>query len=372
MLLTLGVEVSTQLIPRHSVPNRAARALARAARDRRVLAGAAATAGAALAAGVAREVRTSDEDPGAGSYGPYRIKGRETASAGVVRVAQARLDHAFEQLRHDVLEEDAATAIHEARKDLKKTRAVLRLVRDQLGKERYRRANARLRDASRALSGSRDATVKSATLEALAERYGDELPGGLRELRRELKEEQRAVETSVGDRDSETRVAVQRAAELIAAANEDIDEWAFSKSGFKLFAAGLERTYGRGHQRFADVRGDPTAENVHEWRKRVKDLWYDFRLLRDTWPPILGGMADEAHELSDLLGDHHDLTVLSGDLDGRAEIDGDEALTAHALIDGRQEELLEAAVPIGERLYAESPKAFVKRLHGYWRARDAG
>jgi CHAD domain len=210
-----------------------------------VLAGAAATAGAALAAGVARELRTSDDDAGAGSYGPYRIKGKESAAAAVVRIAQACLDHALEQLRGDVLEEDAATAIHEARKDLKKTRAVLRLVRDQLGKERYGRENARLREASRALSGSRDATVKAETLEALAERYGDELPGALRELRRALKGEQRGLEGGIDERDSEIRLAVQRASDVIAGAKED-DEWAFSKSGFKLFAAGLERTYGRG------------------------------------------------------------------------------------------------------------------------------
>ncbi len=63
---------------------------------------------------------------------------------------------------------------------------------------------------------------------------------------------------------------------------------------------------------------------------------------------------------------------MSEDLERRPEIDGDEASTAHALVEGRQEELLEAAVPIGERLRAESPKTFVKCLHAYWRARDAG
>jgi hypothetical protein len=83
-------------------------------------------------------------------------------------------------------------------------------------------------------------------------------------------------------------------------------------------------------------------------------------------------MADQAHELSDLLGDHHDLTVLSEDLEGRSEINGDEVVAIQALIEGRQEELLEAAVPIGERLYAESPKTFVTRMHAYWRARNAG
>src|SRR4029079_2113230 len=133
--------------------------------------------------------------------------------------------------------------------------------------------------------------------------------------------------------------------DLITRSRDEIDGWSFPKSGFKLIAEGLERSYKRGYKRFADVRGDPTPVNVHEWRKRVKDLWYDLRLLRGTWPPIIGEMADEAHELSDLLGDHHDLTVLSEDLDQRAEIDADDVQALQSLIEARQEELLEAAVP---------------------------
>jgi CHAD domain-containing protein len=363
--------VSTQLIPQRSGPNRAARALARAARDRRVLTGAAATAGAALAAGVARELLASDSDDGSGQSDTYRIKGSESAAAAVVRIAQTRLDRALEQLG-DGVQKDAPTAIHEARKDLKKARSVLRLVRDPLGKDRFQRENARLREASRALAGTRDATVKSDTLEALAERYGEELPEGAKEVGRALDDERRSAGSGAGDSESELVAATQRATELITQAKDDVDGWSFSKSGFKVLEAGLERSYRRGHKRFADVRDDPTPENVHGWRKRVKDLWYDLRLLRSTWPPIVGEMADQAHELSDLLGDHHDLTVLSEDLEGRSEIDGDEVVAIQALVEGRQEELLEAAVPIGERLYAESPKTFVTRMHAYWRARNAG
>lgn len=366
------VPVSTQLISHRSAPNRAARTLARAARDRRVLAGAAATAGAALAAGVARELMTDREsDADQRSAGAYRIRKGESATAAVVRIAEDRLDRAREYLQKG-LEDDPVTAIHEARKDLKKTRAVLRLIRDPLGKDRYRRDNARLREAGRELSDTRDATVKMDTLEALAERYGDELPGGARELSGELESEQRAIQAGAGDKESDTRVAARRASELIAETRDGIGDWSFSKSGFKLFAAGLERSYRRGHKRFADVRGDPTPENVHEWRKRVKDLWYDLRLLQGIWPPIVGEMADQAHELSDLLGDHHDLTVLSEDLESRSGPEGDELQATQGLIEGRQEELLEAAVPIGERLYAETPRMFVRRLRAYWRVRDAG
>jgi CHAD domain-containing protein len=361
--------VSTQLIPSRSAPRRAARAVARAARDRRVLTGAAATAGAAVAAGVARELMHSDHDGRSGPSDAYRIKGSESASAAVLRITRTRLDHALEQLG-DGLSDDAPAAIHEARKDLKKARSVLRLVRDPLGKQRSQDENARLREAARALSGTRDATVKLDTLDALAERYGDELPDGTEDLRHALDEERRAIEG--GAEASDLGAAATRARSLITETRDGIDDWSFSKSGFKLLADGLERSYRRGHKRFADVRDDPTPENVHEWRKRVKDLWYDLRLLRGTWPQVMGEMADQAHELSDLLGDHHDLTVLAEDLDRRSGYDGDDAVALQALIEGRQEELLEAAVPIGERLYAESPKTFVERIRAYWRARDAG
>jgi Na+/alanine symporter len=90
--------VSTRLISQRSAPSRAARALARAARDRRIIGGAAATAGAALAAGVARELMADDDGEGTDSAGAYRIKNSESASAAVIRIARGRLDRALEPL----------------------------------------------------------------------------------------------------------------------------------------------------------------------------------------------------------------------------------------------------------------------------------
>jgi CHAD domain-containing protein len=111
---------------------------------------------------------------------------------------------------------------------------------------------------------------------------------------------------------------------------------------------------------------DPGPENVHEWRKRAKDLWYQLRLVRRAWPPLLGEMADQAHELADLLGDHHDLAVLRADLDGRAAVGHREELGA--LIGRRQEELVGDALELGGHLYAEKPQAFERRLRAYWKA----
>lgn len=109
-----------------------------------------------------------------------------------------------------------------------------------------------------------------------------------------------------------------------------------------------------------DTIADPSVENVHEWRKRAKDLWYHLRIVRNVWPGAIGPAADEAHRLSDLLGDHHDLAVLAADT---SDV---EVLTR--CIERRQEELLARALDLGQRLYAERPKLFSGRIGTYWEA----
>ena len=82
---------------------------------------------------------------------------------------------------------------------------------------------------------------------------------------------------------------------------------------------------------------------------------------------MLGETADEAHELSDLLGDHHDLAVLRDDAVERRELFGDGDLEQLLVsISERQDELAANAISLGERLYARKPKAFERRLRSYW------
>jgi len=286
----------------------------------------------------------------------YRLRTDEELAGDVRRIARGRVERAVEQLRN--ANGDPATAIHEARKDMKKLRSLLRLVRADLGKQRYRAENSRYRDAARLLSGARDAAVKLATLAALRERYTDEAPAAER-LEQTLREEHERVAA-----DGEALAArMEQAAQAIETGA--VDDWSLDDDGFELFAAGLERAYRRGRDGMRAVRDDPDDETIHEWRKRVKDLWYDLRLLRDAWPEPLKATADEAHELTDLLGDHHDLAVLIDDARAKAPDDPDtEALAKLAA--RRQEELLGQAFRIGDRLYAEKPSQFTRRIERYW------
>jgi hypothetical protein len=83
---------------------------------------------------------------------------------------------------------------------------------------------------------------------------------------------------------------------------------------------------------------------------------------------VLEPIAEEVHEFTELLGDHHDLAVLAADLDGREEIGSAHKNVFHELIATEQRALLGAALALGERIYAEKPNAFGRRLRSYWRA----
>ena len=341
---------------------RAERAVARAAKDRRVhvLMGAAAAGAAALAAKAGID-RLSNG--GGGPSRTYRLKRGERTKKGVRRIAAGRAEHALEQLdsaRHG----NFATGVHEARKDLKKLRALLRLSRDGLGEKTYRRENERYRDAARRLSGARDAEVKLQTLSSLEKRFGKVLPKSAVANLREALERERPEEADENHLDELLRVSAE-----IAAGRKEIREWVIKRRGWDLIEPGLRRSYRRGRKRMGRARDDPSDENLHEWRKRVKHLWYHLRIVGGAAPGVLDEAADRAHELSDLLGDHHDLAVLADEVRSRADVfdRGKQRAALLSAIRWRQSELAADAFEIGDPLYAEKSKAFSRRIEAYWR-----
>lgn len=292
----------------------------------------------------------------------YRLKRKEGAADGLRRIARGRAEKALERLR-GVEGDELAEAIHGARKDLKKLRAVLRLLREELGKKRFRAENKRYRDAGRLLSASRDAEVKLETLHELELRAGDRFPAGASLAWYEALEADRDRIAGAGE--GETAEKVEAAVAAIEEAGKGIASWPIGTDTWQLIEPGLQRSYRDGRKALKRVRADGSTENVHEFRKRSKDFWYHLRLLRDAWPGLLEPTAEEAHELADLLGDHHDLAVLAEDLEARTGLVSSRA-DFEKLIEARQGELLGAALGLGERLYAEKPKYFLRRLRNYW------
>ena len=284
----------------------------------------------------------------------YRLKVSEPLPAEVTRVARGRIDHAVDELRG----KSGSTpeeAVHEARKDMKKLRALLRLSRDELGKSTYRRENACFRDAARELAGTRDSDVMLEALGAV------DLPPSVGwDLRRAIQ-----TDREQGGEDGRATAASASAA-ILKEARKRVDDWPLERDSFGAVAGGLERTYRRGRRSFRAASEEPSVESLHEWRKRVKDLWYHHTLLRELWPPVMSAVGDQAHELSDLLGDDHDIAMLAGWMRRHVPAAGPEFFEA---VERRREELQREAFALGALLYAEKPSAFVGRLERLWDTR---
>lgn len=293
----------------------------------------------------------------------YRLKRQENAADGVRRVARGRAKKAAARLR-DRPHEDLADSIHGARKDLKKIRAVLRLVRTDLGKKTFRAENRRYREAGRLLSDSRDAEVRLETLRALEARFGGDLPLAPALAWTEALDADR--EQITGPAEAEIAAKISRALEQIGVGGARISDWPLHSDSWELIEPGLLRTYREGREALRAAENERDPDRVHELRKRAKDLWYALRLLAGSWPGLLDETAEQVHELTDLLGDHHDLAVLGEDLERRVGVVVEQD-SIRALIEKRQEELLDEALPLGERIYAEKPKHFRRRLRAYWR-----
>jgi CHAD domain-containing protein len=292
----------------------------------------------------------------------YRLKKREGIATGIRRIVHEELAKAIDELEGR-RSDDTATAVHEARKHLKKTRAAIRLVRDDVGATLRRDENAALRDAAARLSGARDAEVLLETLAKLKDASNGRVDAA--SLRDALRKRRDAARRQGGNARAEAIVELQ-------ALQGRVDSWPLDDESFATAAQSLRRIYrdGRRMQRAATATDDP--EPWHEWRKRVKDLWYSARILRRAAPLELGAIVDEADELAELLGDLNDLAVLRVAVDEHADATTDhQAEQLRAAIDEAATGLRHRAVPLGLRLYAERPKRFVARVVAYWETRPA-
>jgi CHAD domain-containing protein len=322
-------------------------------------------AGTAAAAGLGiRRMRSGD---GAGAdfdSDAYRLLAGEPVGAGMKRILTSQVDDGIAQLRGDAGTEPAE-AVHEARKDVKKIRSALRLVRDQIGDEVWRRENDHYREVARTLSSFRDAEILVEALEGLAGRFGPEAEGRFDALREQLESENRSAHE-----DGSLERAMAEAAAGLAAGRGRIAQLPLEGDGWDLIGPGLHRTYRRGRKRLRVVEEEASVTNLHELRKRVKDLWYQLRVIRDADKHMFGDLADHAHDLSDHLGDDHDLALLRETVQRRRAAFTDPSDKRHLLeeIDQRRGELQFAAISLGERIYADKPKRFSKRLEKRWEA----
>ena len=277
-------------------------------------------------------------------------------------------------------EEAFGEAVHTARKSTKKIRALLRLVRFEVGEKVYRFENESMRDTARLLTGARSAAVMVNSLDGLHLLYGsllaDETFG---EAKERLTVNRARVETrAMEDPDLVPRVVANLERAHSRYASWPIDSHAREVYGtgirdsYSSIGPGLKATYGRGRSEMVMACRTPSPATFHRWRKRVKYLKHQMEIITPLWPEVVLGMVITLDRMAELLGEDHDLAELLESLTDRPELCPNpmERSLLRALAEQRRSDVETAARIMGRRIYAESPAGLKGRFGAYWESME--
>ncbi len=290
---------------------------------------------------------------------PYRLLTDEPLAAGVLRVADEQLARAAASLTCPGLSPEAA--VHQARKHFKKLRSLLRLVRDALG-PLYAEENARFRDLGRGLAPVRDADALIEQFDALVG-YSPSSPV-LGSIRAALVDEREVIDGEHADLDAQIpEILIQ-----LRDARRRVAGWPVESVDATIVARGFARACRRGRRRMKAALAGRTVEQFHEWRKRVKDLWYHTRLLQAVHPRKLRKRRRLLRRLAESLGEDHDLAMLERKLRDHPDRYGrpQDIRVLLGLVIHRRNRLQARSETLGRRAHQACPNSLAKRIHCRW------
>ena len=108
----------------------------------------------------------------------------------------------------------------------------------------------------------------------------------------------------------ERKKGASKVKRLLKQIPKELDCLRFEGKGWSALSPGVKAAFSRGRQAYLLANQNPSVGNLHEWRKRVKDLWYQVCVLRPIYPEHMDALAAQLKALSEYLGDDHDLVML--------------------------------------------------------------
>jgi CHAD domain-containing protein len=289
----------------------------------------------------------------------YSLDPAMPMSEAVRRVACAEIDAACGGLSSP---QDRHRGVHDARKCLKRLRSLLALIRPGLPEPVFLSLTDRVRTIARGLAPARDA---HALLDAI-DKLDDDLDAGgstpIRSLRAWLHRRRQAAERSL---ESNTASDALRGLFALRPAMANL---AVYPDAFQPVARGLRESYRSGRKAFAHAFASGSDEDFHEWRKTLQHHWRHMQLLTPCWPSELTARVEASRNLSQVLGDDHDIALLHQLVSAPTMVFASPQDTQAFLkrCRTRHKALRREAETRGARLFVERSRPFVERIEAYW------
>ena len=288
--------------------------------------------------------------PAKGLHVPHHIQKGEDLAAALLRLAGDDLAAARRELAGGKARE---ARIHSVRQHLKRVRTLLRVLEAGPG-EGARAARQSLTTIARMLAGARDADVAVASARELAAATPRAAELGFDRMVATLEQDAARAHRENAAPAEVDRLLAELAADVAALPGDPVD-------GKALLDDGFAQAYRRGRRWMRRARASLATPELHSWRKNVKDLWHLLSLAHRRVSHKGQKMEPVLERLADLLGLDHDHAVLAERL--ALSPAGDLALMEQlALIADRRRELEAEAFELGDGVYSDSPKDFVRGL----------
>lgn len=263
---------------------------------------------------------------------------------------------------------EAAPDVHQARRSFKRIRALLHFAKPGLAKRDFTEFNQRVREIAGRFSGTRDRQVMTETLAKI------EATAEIPEARRTAQRAKLLLQKN-GDESPQLMdgAALAHAIKDLHKLRHDFERIPLKLDSFADLAEGMASVYCGCRDGQATAIYSASDEDYHNWRKYVQRHWRHLLLIRQAWPGMMRAHAAEARELSQILGDDHDLAVLRQFIDANRKHLGPKS-ERHALVAEcvrRQAQLRRVAHLTGQRLFAEKPKTLMRRISVYWETAKA-
>ena len=254
---------------------------------------------------------------------------------------------------------DPETGVHEARKSCKEIRALLRLVRPQMGKAEFQQRQMFYKSIAAKLSGNRDAMVRKKTWQNLVAETPSIQNSTFEVVTQFLSKQQKLDPIDERGRDFFLDLALE-----VELENDAPKSWKLPKSLSDL-TPNLKRIYRKTRDAQQKAENSDDIEDFHRFRKRSKDLFYCLRVLRPLFGKGFKGRLSNLEALTETQGLANDQAVLLAHLyEYRQEIDLDDSdwdLVQRCIMN-KLEGLQKQSHGVAKKLLADSPRSFVKSL----------
>jgi len=241
-------------------------------------------------------------------------------------------------LRDDIenLADNPVVRIHDIRVGTKKLNALLRLAAPPLAAEERRQISALLREVRNTFAGSRDKEVLRARLDQVRADASGET----------------AMQLGLEPDGSAGLPGTDRAAGLAGVITERIIALELSPLTTPQLLANATSSYRKARRLFWACRKSADDENMHQWRKRTKDICYHAMALSALKPRAAAAAKLDA--LAERLGEYHDLALLLPRAAGHPGLAATIAERKHAT--GRE------CFRSAEKIFRKTPKEFAAQL----------